>query len=107
MVSQGNKQKQKLDDPLTLTSISKTTEFEDATKEVTVVPAPTLSNRPYTSDDLFLDGKHGCSTTEDSWFVMKTANIDLLKDVRNKEVIFRILADKIEELLRLKTSDRG
>ena len=105
MASQGNKQKQKLGGPPSITDTSKTTEFDDAMKEVPVVPATTLSNRPYTSsDDLFPDGEHNSNSliTEDSRFVMEVANLDLLKDVRNKEVIFQILLDKIEELLQLK-----
>ena len=58
VASQGNKQKQKLDDPPTLTNTSKAAEFEDAPKEFAVVPSPIPSNPPYTSDDLFPDSEH-------------------------------------------------
>ena len=101
IVSQGKKQKQKIDNPPNLNNISKTAKFDDATKELVVVQEPIQPVLPYTSQDYFEDSKHKRLITDDSRFVMESVDLALSKDACNKFVILQIISDKIEELLQL------
>ena len=91
IVSQGKKQKQKIDNPPNLNNISKTAKFDEATKVLVAAHESIQPVLPYTNQDCFKDGEHKRLITDDSRFVIKTVDLNLSKDARNKFSILKII----------------
>ena len=60
----------------------------------------TPTNRLYIDNNLYPDSETRPLITDDSLFVMQKANINLIKEVFNQNIILRLLSEKIEEITK-------
>ena len=97
VLTQVKHQKQNIDNLPALQNTSTATNFEAEISNSQVAITVIAIALYYTDNNLHPNGETGQLIIEDSLFVIKADNLDLLKDAHNKDVILSILSDKIKE----------